>query len=77
MTKYQEKIVNIQTGEVILRDYTADEIAAFEASKAEGEALVAERLEAQSKVEADRASALAKLADLGLTLDEVKAVVGA
>lgn len=77
MTKYQEKIVNIQTGEVILRDYTADEIAAFEASKAESEALQAARLEAQTKAEADRASALAKLADLGLTLDEVKAIVGA
>lgn len=67
MTKYQEKIINVETGEETYRDYTAAEVAQVEAAIAQSkiEATVAE-----ARATA-RVSALAKLAALGLTPDEV------
>ena len=58
------------TGETIERPLTADEIAEREAIQAEAEARQAE---ADAKV-ASRESALAKLAALGLSADEVAAL---
>ena len=55
-----------------VREATADEIARFEALATEAEA----QEQALLAVEAARASALAKLAALGLTADEIKALVG-
>jgi hypothetical protein len=68
--------VNCETGEVIERPLTAEEIAANEAAAAQAaaDALAAEE-EAQAKAAA-KASAQAKLATLGLTADEVAALLG-
>jgi len=63
-------IVDALTGEVTERPLTADEIADREASHAEAQARQAE---ADAKATA-RESALAKLAALGLTADEVAAL---
>ena len=70
MAKYQEKIVNALTGEETFRDYTVAEIAEAEAAALEAAARVTE---AEAKATA-RASALAKLAALGLTADEIAAL---
>jgi hypothetical protein len=63
-------IFDAATGEVTERPLTAEEIADGEAIKAEFEARQAE---ADAKT-ASRESALAKLAALGLTADEVAAL---
>jgi hypothetical protein len=63
-------IFDAATGETIERPLTADEIAEREVVQAEAEARQAE---ADAKVAA-RESALAKLAALGLTADEVAAL---
>jgi multidrug resistance efflux pump len=62
--------VDAQTGETTQRLISADEIAQREIDQAEAEARQAE---AEVKVAA-RQSALAKLAALGLTADEVAAL---
>lgn len=63
-------IVDAITGESYERLFTADEIAEREAMQAEA---VARQAEQDAKADA-RASALAKLADLGLTQDEINAL---
>lgn len=70
--KYTEKIYDITTGEETIREYTKEEIANVEAEMARLKVINAER-EAQ---EALKKSAQAKLAALGLTADEVNAIVG-
>jgi hypothetical protein len=62
--------VDAQTGETIERELNAEEIAEREEMKAQAQARQAE---AQAK-EAARASALGKLADLGLTAEEIAAL---
>jgi len=63
----KEKIVNVTTGEETYRNYTDAENDAVAAAQAEKAAINAE-FEAKATA---RASALAKLAELGLTPDEV------
>jgi hypothetical protein len=63
-------IVDALTGESTQRELTADEIAEREA---EAQAQAEREAEAQAKADA-RTSALAKLADLGLTQDEINAL---
>lgn len=63
-------IVNAATGETIERELTAEEITDREAMQAEANE---QQAEAQAKAAA-RASALAKLADLGLTAEEIAAL---
>lgn len=70
MTTYREQIINVQTGVITNRDYTAAEIAEAEAGQA---TLLARTAEAQAQATA-RASALAKLAALGLSADEIAAL---
>ena len=70
MSKYKEKIINSITGEETYRDYTAAEVAEVEAEIVKSEA---RRAEAEAKAAA-RASALAKLAALGLSADEIAAL---
>jgi hypothetical protein len=71
MTKYQEKIINVQTGETTYRDFTAEEIAQVEAEALQLANQVAiQKAEAEAKATA-KESALAKLAVLGLTADEI------
>lgn len=64
---------NLETGELIVRNETPEEIAlaeSYEAATVEAKAAEIAKQEA-------KASALAKLAALGLTEDEAKAVFGA
>lgn len=66
------KVVNVETGEEIERPMNDQE---FKAYKAEQELSKAQLAEAEAK-EAARQSALEKLAALGLTQDEIKAIAG-
>jgi hypothetical protein len=61
--------VNAETGEQILRDANADELAQIEADRAETAAFE----KAKAKAEADKAALLARL---GLTEDELKTILG-
>jgi hypothetical protein len=74
MTKTKETLigvfVNAETGETIERELTSDE-ASYLASIQEAEQAL--NAEAQAKAAA-RESALAKLADLGLTAEEIAAL---
>jgi hypothetical protein len=66
--------INCETGEVIERPLTADEIAANEATRAKAEA---DRVTAEAEATAAQAakeSAQAKLAALGLTANEIAAL---
>lgn len=65
-----EMIINAETGEVIERSFTAEETAERNAIAIQ---IAQEQAEAQAKADA-RQSALAKLADLGLTQDEINAL---
>lgn len=74
MDKLQKLSVNVETGEETLIDLTADEIAEFEESV---QALKNEKAEIETKIKLDgqnKASAIAKLAALGLTIDDLKAL---
>jgi len=68
--------VNCETGETTERPLTAEEIAQRETDAAEYATRRAQ-IEAEEKTKADaKVSALAKLAALGLTEDEAKAIAG-
>ncbi len=71
MTKNTVKVldVNCTTGEEILRDATADEIAQIEIDAANAEAK-------KSEVEAKAAEKQALLDRLGITADEAKLLLG-
>lgn len=72
----QRLIVNVTTGEETYVDLTAEEEAEREASVAEDLARrEAEKAAADKKAE-DKASGEAKLAELGLSADEIAALVG-
>ena len=64
------KIVNLETGEEIEREMTAEELAQRDKDAANHEAF----LEAQAQAAAKKAAAEAKLAALGLTSDDLKAL---
>jgi hypothetical protein len=68
--EYKEVIHNAATGEVTERPYTAAEIAEAKAEQAEA----VKRVEAMNKADADKEAAQAKLAALGLTADDLKAL---
>jgi hypothetical protein len=63
-------IVNLETGEEIVREMNNEEFAQYEIDVANHNA----KIEAQAKAEADKATAEAKLAALGLTADDLKAL---
>jgi hypothetical protein len=68
--------VNCETGETTTRPLTAEEIAAQAAAAAQAEAeRVAAEAEAKAKADA-KAAAIAKLAAIGLTADDVAALLG-
>ena len=67
---YIERIINVETNEVTERPYTVEETAEVESTKA---ALVIELQKAEDKA-AVKAAAEAKLAALGLTADDLKAL---
>ena len=68
--------VNCETGQVIERPLTADEIATQAKAAEEFAAQQAAAATEQAAKDAAKASAEAKLATLGLTADEVKAILG-
>ena len=70
MTTPQIKIVNAETGEEIIRDMDADELAQLEIDKATAQAEAAVKAQAATA----KAAAEAKLAALGLTTDDLKAL---
>ena len=61
--------INCETGEVIERPLTAEEIAANEAAAAQAEA---DRLAAEAEAEAKAQAKAALLTKLGITEDEAK-----
>ena len=69
--------VNATTGEIIEREPTAAELSQDVADQAASAAEKAEREAAEAAAAAAKASARAKLAALGLTEDEITAMVGA
>jgi hypothetical protein len=68
-SKPQVKIVNAETGEEIVRDATAEEIAQI---KIDADTAIAEKAEAEAK----SATKQAILDRLGLTADEAKLILG-
>jgi hypothetical protein len=70
MEKLIKLEVNAKTGEVVEREMTAEEVAQFRIDEA---SFKAEQAEQEAKVVA-RQSALAKLAALGLTEEEIAAL---
>jgi hypothetical protein len=70
MTNPMKRIHDAQTGEIIDREMTADELAEFNSIKADQ----VEQAEAKAQAEADKEVAQAKLAALGLTADDLKAL---
>lgn len=73
MAKQYMNGVNVETGETYSREYTEAEYADFKAIQAACE------INSQKKADklAAKQSAQAKLATLGLTPDEVTAIIGA
>lgn len=69
---YKEQVYDATTGEITWRDYTPEEIALVEQTKAIAEAKAKELI----NKEVTRQAALNKLIDLGLTEEEVKAFLG-
>ena len=65
----QIKIVNVETGEEIIREMNAEELAQLEIDKADAKAFAS----AKAKSDADKAALLARL---GLTEDELKTILG-
>ena len=65
--------INCETGEVIERPLTADEIAANEAAAAQAEA---DRVAAEAEVEAKAQAKAALLEKLGISEDEAKLLLG-
>ena len=66
--KPQVKIVNVQTGEEIVRDANEDELAQMEIDAAKA-------IAAQAEADAKAAEKSALLARLGLTEDELKTIL--
>ena len=70
MSKPQIAFVNTDTGEEIIRDANAEELAQITKDKAESDA---RKAEAEAKAQA-KAAAEGKLAALGLTTDDLRAL---
>lgn len=66
------RIHNLETGEIIDREMTANELEQYELEQSEISAITA-GIEAKATA---KASALNKLAALGLTEDEIAALIG-
>jgi nucleoid-associated protein YgaU len=74
MTKPTKLIINCETKEQIEVELTDEEIAQLEADRVKAEADKAERDAVEAVKAAAKASAEAKLAALGLTVEEIKAL---
>jgi len=71
-----KKIVNQQTGEETIREYTPEELAEIEEQQAQAEAERLAREQAEAEKQAKLESAKAKLTALGLDEAEVQAILG-
>lgn len=71
MTK---QIINCETGEIIERELTEEELAQQEKDTATAIRIQAELDELRAEAEAKKLAAEAKLAALGLTADDLKAL---
>jgi len=69
-------IVDCTTGEVTTRPQTAEEIAAQKASAAQAQAEAEAKAQVEADAQAAKSSAISKLAKLGLTDEEIAALVG-
>ena len=69
-------IVDCVTGEVTTRPQTAEEIAAQKASAAQAQAEAEAKAQVEADAQAAKSSAISKLAKLGLTDEEIAALVG-
>ena len=67
---YKEKIIDVSTGEETWREYTAQEIIEVEIAEIERQKL----LQVEAAKATEKAAAVAKLAALGLTTDDLKAL---
>ena len=67
---------DVETGKTIQREATVEEIAQRSKDAADVAAWKQEIENAENAKVSAKASAIAKLAALGLTLDEVKAIIG-
>ena len=72
MTKEMIRIHDVETGEIIDREMTIEEIAQLVKDREERETTIAK----VQAAEAAKASAKAKLSALGLTEDEVQSITG-
>ena len=70
MNKPNVVIKDAQTGEIIEREMTVEEIAQWETDKA----AVAAKIQADAEAQAKREAALEKLAALGIDADDLKAL---
>lgn len=68
--------IDVVTGEQKIIQLTAEEIAQAQAQRAQWEAEQAQIEAAKQTETAAKASAISKLAALGLTQDEIKALIG-
>lgn len=76
MSRPTKIVVDCSTGVESIIELTDEEIAQAEADRVAYEAEMAARQVAEEAKAAAKASALAKLAALGLTEDEAKAIAG-
>ena len=75
MAKPTKITVNCQTGEQLIEELTDEEMTQLEADRAAAEAERIAREAAEADKSAKRAAAIAKLKALGLTEDEVAALL--
>ena len=73
MTTPQKLIYDCTTGETITRDYNDDELAQLESNKAQAKKDAANKAKADADKQAARQAVLDKL---GLTADEIAALLG-
>jgi hypothetical protein len=76
MSEVTRTIVNTQTGEVTIQPLTAEEIAELQAAQSARLVEKAEQDAAEAARVASKESARAKLAAIGLTEEEITALVG-
>ena len=69
----QKTIHDCITGETVTRDFTADELAQYEADKTQAVKDAADKAKADANKQAARQAVLDKL---GLTADEIAALLG-
>lgn len=72
MAKEMIRIHDVETGEIVDREMTVDELDQLSKDRLEFQ-VITEKIEA---AKAAKDSAMAKLAALGLTEDEAKAIIG-